>query len=741
MATPTGPLRHHDKPPDAVIRDQLARILSSDIFARSDRLSAFLRFIVEQALNGQGDSLKEQVLAVELYGKGHDFNTAADPIVRVDARRLRDKLREYYASARHEQVAISVPKGSYTPVFESLEITAPLSETVLPPPEVARSERKTPVRSLRWSRQWVVITVLLVLGTVWAIVGIVRKVRFEPAPLRFFTVTAFPGYEGQAAISPDGEWVVFGRTGPDLSSPKDLWIREIDGDGLRRLTDTPTLDEIGPVWSPDGRKIAFMVLDAVDTTKSHGVFTVSVLDGKQTKVADGGLPAWAPDGRSLIVKDRLPNGGQGLFLHVLDTGARRQLTWPSAEFNEAYPAVSPDGTTLAFVRTLRRAPKMAVFLVPMAGGEPELRTDWLESVGALTWTPDSRELLYSSADESGVRMYRISAFGTERGRLVRDLPITASTPSASRARSGGTFRLSFVYGFPDIGLRLIDVHTVSAHGSVDVGLPFCDSARIDTPGRFSRDATHVAFVSNRSGRPQLWVANRDGSALRSLTTMEAASINVGSWSNDGHAVAFDAVVNGNADIYVVSTEGGPPRQVTDAATSESDPEWSGDGRWIYYVSDASGRSEIWRISAAGGQATKITSGGAFEPREASDGRVIYYVDQPRGLEGLSRVATLKQVPATGGEEQVVLAGVRPGTWEITDRGIVFLDAGSASARASDALSLYDFADRRVQAIGPLGFTLARFRTPRLTASRDGRWVLANHLDAWERDVMVADNFR
>ena len=81
------------------MRAELDRILASDIFSRSDRLSAFLRFIVERTLSGHGDSLKEQVLADELYGKGADFNTAADPIVRVDARRLRDKLREYYASA------------------------------------------------------------------------------------------------------------------------------------------------------------------------------------------------------------------------------------------------------------------------------------------------------------------------------------------------------------------------------------------------------------------------------------------------------------------------------------------------------------------------------------------------------------------------------------------------------------------------------------------------------------------
>jgi hypothetical protein len=99
------------------VRAQLARILASEIFSRSDRLTAFLTFIVEQSLDGRGGELKEHVLAMEVYGKTVDFDAGLDPIVRVDARRLRDKLREYYGSAPHDPVVIAVPKGSYAPLF------------------------------------------------------------------------------------------------------------------------------------------------------------------------------------------------------------------------------------------------------------------------------------------------------------------------------------------------------------------------------------------------------------------------------------------------------------------------------------------------------------------------------------------------------------------------------------------------------------------------------------------------
>ena len=100
-----------------MVRSQLENVLASELFSRSERLSAFLRFVVDETLAGRGDTLKEPVLAHQLYGKEANFDGASNPIVRVDARRLRDKLREYYAD-RTDPVVISLPKGSYVPAFE-----------------------------------------------------------------------------------------------------------------------------------------------------------------------------------------------------------------------------------------------------------------------------------------------------------------------------------------------------------------------------------------------------------------------------------------------------------------------------------------------------------------------------------------------------------------------------------------------------------------------------------------------
>jgi hypothetical protein len=102
----------------ARVRAQLSRILTSAIFTDAGRASRFLRFIVEHSLDGRPGEIKESVIAVEVLGRSPSFDSKTDPIVRVEAGRLRDRLREYYD--RHgpaDDVLISVPKGSYVPEF------------------------------------------------------------------------------------------------------------------------------------------------------------------------------------------------------------------------------------------------------------------------------------------------------------------------------------------------------------------------------------------------------------------------------------------------------------------------------------------------------------------------------------------------------------------------------------------------------------------------------------------------
>jgi TolB-like protein len=101
------------------IREQLDRILNSGPFAHSRRRQRFLKYIVNETLAGRGELLKGYNIAVEVFDRPESFDPAIDPLVRIEAARLRDKLREYYESeGQNDPIRIDLPKGAYAPHIE-----------------------------------------------------------------------------------------------------------------------------------------------------------------------------------------------------------------------------------------------------------------------------------------------------------------------------------------------------------------------------------------------------------------------------------------------------------------------------------------------------------------------------------------------------------------------------------------------------------------------------------------------
>jgi hypothetical protein len=100
------------------IHRQLNRMYASRTFRGSLRLKRFLRFVIETTLAGQNDRIKAYTIAVEALGRGSDFDPQSDPIVRVEAGRLRQALARYYAGPGcDDTVIIDLPRGAYVPVF------------------------------------------------------------------------------------------------------------------------------------------------------------------------------------------------------------------------------------------------------------------------------------------------------------------------------------------------------------------------------------------------------------------------------------------------------------------------------------------------------------------------------------------------------------------------------------------------------------------------------------------------
>ncbi|WP_029350545.1 hypothetical protein [Bosea sp. 117] len=172
--------------PEAV-REVLARVLDADELRSSPQLSNILRFVVEATLDGRREAIKGYTIAVEALGRDPSFDPQADPIVRVEATRLRRALERYYAGAgANDEIVILVPRGSYVPQFrlrrdglppveengegavdpavDSPPLPAPDRLPVLPPS--AHAGRRVP--------PWLIVTALALLA-----VGLLAAGLFE----------------------------------------------------------------------------------------------------------------------------------------------------------------------------------------------------------------------------------------------------------------------------------------------------------------------------------------------------------------------------------------------------------------------------------------------------------------------------------------------------------------------------------------------------------------------------------
>ena len=403
--------------------------------------------------------------------------------------------------------------------------------------------------------------------------------REPPAPLRSVPLTSDPGSELHPTFSPEGNQVAFAWDGEDRDNT-DIYVKLVAGGEPLRLTTNPAVDRF-PAWSPDGSQIAFLRR----SEGSGGIFLVPPIGGIERKLAESphfggerfsGL-SWSPDGKFLAVPDRRsPEEPFAIFLVTVESGAKERLTSPPAQsLADHSPAFSPDGRTLAFIR--RSASVVAdVYLVQVAGGEPRRLTFNDTWTLGLAWTQDGREIVFSSPQGGLFNLWRISSFGG-MPELLSGTGGGAIYPAISRQGS----RLIYSRQTRDKNIWRLELSGLTTIRNRPARL--IASTRRDSFPQISPDGDRIAFESDRSGSPEVWVCDRDGRRPVQLTSF--ADVNAGSpsWSPDGRWIAFDAYPGGNADIYVISADGGSPRRLTTEGSEENVPSWSRKGNGSIFL--------------------------------------------------------------------------------------------------------------------------------------------------------------
>lgn len=532
-------------------------------------------------------------------------------------------------------------------------------------------------------------------------------------------VTTYVGSELYPSFSPDGAEVVFAWDG-ESQGPFHLFVTSVSDSGPRQLT-FGQQSESGPVWSPDGRHIAFLR----NSSDARAEVLLIDPDGKNERKVAEIVPAmtdhplsWYKDSRSLVVAADPPGDGPAaLFLLSIGTGEARRLTSPPLRSGgDLSPAVSPDGTKLAFTRSTSNAWR-DIFVVPLSGDltpahEPLRVTDLHRLVDTIAWTADCRGLYFSAAETlAGARsIYRVDASAARLNEGLAETGIEGTDPAVSLTGS------ALLYVRENI--EQTSVWRVEP-GSPPRRSRLMSSTRRDYTADLSPDGKRLAFSSARSGPTEIWTSRTDGSELKRVASLGASP----RWSPDGRRIAFESTVDGQSEIYVIDVDSGNRLRLTDQPGADIYPSWSRDGGFIYWSSDRSGKPQIWKIASRGGDPVQITRQGGVYAVEAPDGRSIYYTtpEQP---------ATIRRAPANGGAELDIMQGVvGRSSIAMTPRGLYYLSAiTSNSAR----LDFYSFDGRG----DPTFLAIDRPVHRVLSSPPDGSAVLFTQIDRQDHDLML-----
>jgi Tol biopolymer transport system component len=461
------------------------------------------------------------------------------------------------------------------------------------------------------SRRWTALAGVAIAAI--AVAGFWFVQRRGASPLPPFQPRRIAGPLGaisDPAVSPSGNEIAYAV---EEGGTSDIWVTDIRGGKPIRLTQMSARC-FAPSWFPDGSAVAFTVSEHA----GNAIWRVPRFGGAAMPLMPNAQdPAISPDG-SQIAFARADRDGI-LRIWVAAVGApeaARKLTSPGTGVGDnGRPAWSPDGNTLCFedVRNL--------WLVPVAGGKARPLTVGDARNSSPVWSRDGRWIYCASAREGVESLWRIPVDG---GAPVRVTQGTGTEEAPTISHDGR--RLVFASGPEMAGVTLVDLRTGK--------LNRLHAGRVADFPTIAPDGSAVVFESDVAGYSDLWSqALRDGAPVGEPTrlTDHPGTCAVPVFSPDGRWIAYYRVIKGQRDVWVVPARGGESLDFTSRGGLNIEPAWSPDGRQIAFVSDQGGRKEIWSAPfAAGrraGEPRRITNeeGAVSYPSWSPDGKEIAYV--------------------------------------------------------------------------------------------------------------------
>jgi eukaryotic-like serine/threonine-protein kinase len=391
-------------------------------------------------------------------------------------------------------------------------------------------------------------------------------------------LTSISGIKSYPSLSPDGKSFVFST---QTSEGTQIFLQRIGGNNPVNLTAGLSGSNRMPVFSPDGKLIAFR-----SERNPGGIYVMEETGENARFVADMGFhPSWSPDGRQLVVSDRLSDvatnhtvANSSLWIIDIATGEKKLLETGG---DAIQPSWSPNGKRIAFWFIEEGKPG-EIATIPASGGEPVVIAQNAAMDWNPVWSPDGKFIFFGSDRAGSMNIWRVA----------------------------------------------VDETTGAATGEPEA---------VPTPSMYVRQ-----FSFSRDGKTLAYIRYETKSNLRSIAfdPQNLKTVGEPNWITRGNRQVSNPVLSPNREEYVLrypsitqediaifKKDGSNLRYLTEDKFRDRSPCWSPDGKQIAFASDRSGKYQIWMINADGTDLHQITFTekiGAVGPIFSPDGLRITF---------------------------------------------------------------------------------------------------------------------
>lgn len=527
-------------------------------------------------------------------------------------------------------------------------------------------------------------------------------------------VTSDPGLELYPALSPDGYSVVY--SGRPLGETQfDLFLRSPGSVAPRRLTNDESSSDFMATWSPDGSEVAFLRLRDGDC----GLNIASVVGGFANRVGDC-MPGaiswldWSPDGQYLAYPAFTDANPDAVQIHRLDrlTGIAEPMQYPRVvDEHDVAPRYSPDGQWLAFRRGAY--PYGNLYLMPADGGPLRQLALLNSAVHGIDWLSDSSGLVFSSNHLGRDAVFELNLASLDLQlidwRAAHGISIDAGNMMAfSTNQADGN-----IWEYP-------------LTATMESGLGWFTSTRNERATSVSPDGSNIAFISDRSGQPQVWMGNRNTGELLQLSNIDEGVPEDPHWSGNGRLLVYTVRQPVGSRVVVNDIQSGEVSVYLNRVQGLGGVVITNDAQHLVYAANNADGWQLWRLPLAEDKpAVALTVGTGRTPATAPSDDFIYYT-RPHGT-GLWRV------PIMGGEEERLTQAFRFRSrrgWDIGQDGIYYMSSENGVA----CVHLIRWGEDTPEEIAMLD---PQVSTADIEIHPDGNSVFVTRLDNHQADILKA----